>query len=98
MRVSAFLTALAMIAVAAPARAEPILTAEQQAKFDRMMKECRPTSPYVAQKRGVFKDQRLEPRKLTELPPADTYMAVFRHVGGCEAPLTMTEYRNPRRR
>jgi hypothetical protein len=76
----------------------PVLTSQQQAAMDRMMKECRPTSPYVAQKRGVFRDQRLQPRKLTELPPATTYMAVFRHIGGCEAPLTMSDYRNPPRR
>jgi hypothetical protein len=76
----------------------PVLTSQQQAVMDRMMKECRPTSPYVAQKRGVFRDQRLQPRKLTELPPATTYMAVFRHIGGCEAPLTMSDYRNPPRR
>jgi hypothetical protein len=38
------------------------------------------------------------PKKLTELPPATTYMAVYRHIGACEAPLTMAEYRNPRRR
>jgi hypothetical protein len=38
------------------------------------------------------------PKKLTELPPATTYMAVYRHIGTCEAPLTMAEYRNPRRR
>jgi hypothetical protein len=25
-------------------------------------------------------------------------MAVFRHIGGCEAPLTMVDYRNPKRR
>jgi hypothetical protein len=58
---------------------------------------CRNTS-YVVAKTGVFKGQRLQPRKLTELPPGTTYMAVFRHIGGCEAPLTMVEYRNPRRR
>jgi hypothetical protein len=40
----------------------------------------------------------LKPRKLTELPPATTYMAVFRHIDGCEVPLTMVEYRNSGRR
>ena len=27
-----------------------------------------------------------------------TYMAVYRQIGGCEAPLTMVDYRNPKRR
>ena len=37
----------------------------------------------------------LTPKKLTELPPATAFMAVYRHIGGCEAPLTMARYRNP---
>ena len=40
----------------------------------------------------------LAPKKLTELPPAIGYMAVYRQIGGCEAPLTMVEYRRPQRR
>lgn len=55
---------------------------------------CPPTALDQAARRGG----KLMPRKLTELPPATTYMAVWRHVGGCVAPLTMVEYRNPRRR
>lgn len=35
---------------------------------------------------------------LSKLPPARTYMAVDRRIDNCPAPLTMTEYRNPRRR
>lgn len=55
--------------------------------------KCRPTAPYYAYRDG----KPLKPHKLTELPPATTYMAVFRHIGTCEVPMTMTEYRNPRR-
>ncbi|WP_155263368.1 hypothetical protein [Sphingomonas segetis] len=95
MQVPAILAALAVTFTGTgPA---PVLTPQQKAAMDRMMKECRPTSPYVAEKSGVFRDQRLQPRKLTELPPATTYMAVFRHIGACEAPLTMSDYRNPPR-
>jgi len=35
---------------------------------------------------------------LSKLPPAETFMAVDRRIGGCEAPLTMVDYRNPHRR
>jgi len=45
-----------------------------------------------------YRGPRLAPKKLTELPPATTYMAVLREIGGCDSPLTMVEYRNPRRR
>ena len=59
---------------------------------------CPHTTSYLADKSGLYQGKPLTPRKLTELPPATTYMAVYRHIGGCEAPLTMVEYRNPRRR
>jgi len=59
---------------------------------------CSSTRPYVADMHGVYRGQKLTPKKLTELPPATGYMAVYRHIGPCEAPLTMVEYRSQRRR
>jgi hypothetical protein len=35
---------------------------------------------------------------LTQLPPAQTFMAVDRRIDGCEAPLTMVKYRQGQRR
>ena len=58
---------------------------------------CPRTTSYLAERTGVYRGQPLMPKKLTELPPATAYMAVYRHIGGCEAPLTMAGYRNPRR-
>lgn len=40
----------------------------------------------------------LKPRKLTELPPAKGFMAVYRVVNGCEDPMTMIEYGSRGRR
>ena len=34
----------------------------------------------------------------SKLPPAQTFMAVDRRIGGCEAPLTMVDYRKASRR
>ena len=96
MRVPAILAALAIIAAATPAGSEP--TAQQKAALERLKAECPHTTSYLADKSGLYRGQPLTPHKLIELPPATTYMAVFRHIGGCEAPLTMAEYRNPRRR
>ncbi len=31
----------------------------------------------------------LQPRKLTELPPANAYSAVYRRIGGCEVPVVV---------
>ncbi len=48
--------------------------------------------------RLVWRDDKLQPRKLTELPPAQGFMAVYRVTNGCEDPMTMVEYRTGRRR
>jgi hypothetical protein len=60
--------------------------------------KCPRTSAHVADSGGIYRGAPVVPRKLNQLPPATTYMAVYRHIGQCEAPLTMVEYRNPRRR
>ena len=59
---------------------------------------CRENDAHVAGRVGPAPIEPLRPQKLTKLPPATGYMAVYRHIGGCNAPLTMVEYRNPRRR
>lgn len=59
---------------------------------------CPRTTGQLVDRKGFDPGLPLTPRKLTQLPPATTYMAVYRHVGTCEVPLTMTDYRNPRRR
>lgn len=49
---------------------------------------CARITPYQAYEDG----QPLKPRKLTELPPAHAFSAVFRKIGGCEAPI-LIKYR-----
>jgi hypothetical protein len=45
--------------------------------------DCPPTSRYEAARRGGP----LGARRLNELPAADMYKAVYRHIGRCEAPI-----------
>ena len=60
---------------------------------------CRRPTAYVADENSLaWRDDKLQPRKLTELPPAQGYMAVYRVTNGCEDPMTMVEYRTGRRR
>jgi len=59
---------------------------------------CPRTSSYLAGQSGVLRGKPPAPRKLNELPKGTAFMAVFRHINGCEAPLTMVDYRNSRRR
>ena len=85
MRVPAALVAL-IISVPATAAGPDRSAANDQAA------NCPHTTSYLADRSGLYRG------KLTELPPATAYMAVLRHIGGCEAPLAMVDYRNPRRR
>ena len=55
---------------------------------------CPRTTSIYAWQRG----KSVKPQKLNELPPARGYMAVYRRVGGCEMPMTVTEYRQGGRR
>ena len=57
---------------------------------------CRHATPSLARDSSRYSGKPLSPRKLTELPPATVYMAVDRRIGGCEAPLTMVDYRTRR--
>ena len=77
---SAVILATASGAAAPPQRASdmPVLNPNAAARSD-----CPPTSRYEAARRGGP----LGARRLNELPAADMYKAVYRHIGGCEAPL-----------
>ncbi|HKC02662.1 MAG TPA: hypothetical protein VKC17_05095 [Sphingomicrobium sp.] len=46
---------------------------------------CPATSRYEAARRG----KPPQARKLSELPDADLYKAVYRKIGGCEAPIVV---------
>ena len=86
-----FLTMLAAASAAAqaqPARNTPVINPTPQADV------CPETPMSVARKQG----QRLRGVPLNKLPPAQTLMAVDRRINGCPAPLTMIDYKNPRRR
>ena len=56
---------------------------------------CPETPMSLARKLGK---RPLQATPLAKLPPAQTFMAVDRRIAGCPAPLTMSDYRNPRRR
>jgi hypothetical protein len=60
--------------------------------------ECKKTTTYQANGGAVLRSQPPGPKKLAELPPATTYMAVYRVINGCDAPLTLVEYRRFGRR
>jgi hypothetical protein len=96
MRVAA---ALSIALVLAPATGSVAASSEDaRAAAANSAPHCPRTAHYLADKSGLYRGQPLMPRKLTELPPATAYMAVYRRIGGCEAPLTMVDYRSSRGR
>ncbi len=58
---------------------------------------CPRTASHFAGKGSLYRGDQVTPRKLSELPPAIGYMAVYRTVNGCEVPMTIVEYRTGRR-
>ena len=87
--------ALLALALSVPAAAGPVSVSQVKATPDtNSAPVCRHTTNYLAGESSLYRGKPLAPRKLTELPPATTYMAVYRRIDGCEAPLTMVEYRS----
>jgi hypothetical protein len=86
------LLAAAVLAAAAPAERAldmPVLNPAPEAKF------CPETPMSLARKMGTRPPRAIP---LSKLPPAQTFMAVDRRIAGCEAPLTIGEYRTVHRR
>lgn len=63
------------ISVPAPVVKGPLATSEN----------CPRTTSYQAYRDG----EPLMPHKLTELPPANAYSAVYRRISGCEVPVVV---------
>lgn len=76
----------------------PAVAAGPQQQPNAQGANCQRNTNYLAGEIGVYRGKPVSPKKLTELPKGTPYMAVLRHINGCDAPLTMVEYRNPRRR
>ena len=53
---------------------------------------CRKATSYHAQGGMAWRDDPVTPKKLADLPPAESYKAVYRTVNGCEEPMTVAEY------
>lgn len=85
------LAAMAAPSLAAPAA--PVTTPQAPAGAN-----CPRTVSHYAGQGSLYRGGPIAPKKLSELPPAIGYMAVYRTVNGCEAPMTVVEYRTGRRR
>ena len=60
-----------------------------------MQGDCPNAASHLARKGGVWRNEPIMPQKLTELPPAETFAAVYRRdERGCIVPV---KYRDIRR-
>ncbi|MEO6225220.1 MAG: hypothetical protein ABIO80_05155 [Sphingomicrobium sp.] len=83
---------LAAVTIAAPA------LAADPAPRGKPVATCPQTTSYMAADNGQYRGQSVAPRKLDQLPSGTAYMAVYRQIGRCDAPLTMVDYRSAQRR
>jgi len=58
--------------------------------------KCANATNHFAGRPIVFKGDPTKPQKLTELPDAETYAAVYRVVDGCAVPVLYREVREVR--
>lgn len=58
--------------------------------------KCVNATNHYAGKTSIYRGDPAKPRKLTELPQAETYAAVYRVVDGCAVPVLYREVREVR--
>ena len=84
--------AVALAALASSSSAAPAPTG----RYSRFVpaEECRDASAQFARKGGIWRYDPVKPKKLTELPPAESYAAVYRlDERGCMVPLKYRDVR-----
>lgn len=59
-------------------------------------KKCANASSHLARRGAVLRSDPAKPQKLTELPDADTYAAVYRLENGCAVPVLYRDDREVR--
>ena len=81
-------------ATVAQTAAEPTIQSPQNSAraLATTKSNCRKTTSYHAELGSAWRGDRVAPRNLTDLPPAESYKAVYRTVNGCEEPMTVAEY------
>lgn len=85
MRLFVTLAALPLLGAAPPQAVRPAAPMPVQNPYSDA--RCPETPMSLARKQG----ERLGLKKLGDLPPAQTFMAVDRRIAGCAAPMTMSE-------
>ena len=87
-----FPVALALAALASQVLAAPAPTNRKNGL--QQTGECRDASKQFARKGSIWRYDPVKPKKLAELPPADSYAAVYRlDENGCMVPVKFRDVR-----
>ena len=76
---------MTLLLFSAAAAAAPLPAITHGSRFAPQGAHCPQAVQYYAWQRG----QKMEPRRLAELPDANAYKAVYRRVNGCEVPVVV---------
>ncbi len=81
-------------ATSAQTPAPTVAIAAEHGSPDRRDRQQLPQDDQLscAEAASAWRGDPVTPRKLTDLPPAESYKAVYRTVNGCEEPMTVAEY------
>lgn len=71
----------AFLVLAALTMAAPALAADPAPLNKGAVTNCPRTFSYLADANGIYRGKGVAPQKLNQLPPAVTYMAVYRQIG-----------------
>lgn len=83
-----------MVAATASAQPAPAPASLTQRPALVAGSDCPSATRQFARKGGVWREEPVKPRKLAELPPADTYAAVYRlDERGCMVPVKYRDVR-----
>ena len=82
-----------LLVLAAVTMATPALAADKAPATGSPKANCPQTTSYLAEQSSLYRGPGVAPKKLNQLPAATGYMAVYRKIGGCEVPLTFSDYR-----
>ncbi|QNM81769.1 hypothetical protein H8M03_06760 [Sphingomonas sabuli] len=93
---AAFAVLIPQASLAGPPPQAPTVTepAAIASAWSATGQECRKAEAAKAESGPAWRDTPVTPKKLTDLPDANSYMAVFRTVDGCEVPMSVVEYRS----
>ena len=87
------LFAVLLASLASPSAHVVVAPSAEKPKILGTEKKCANASSHLARRGAVLRSDPAKPQKLTELPDAQTYAAVYRLESGCAVPVLYRDTR-----